>query len=192
MKTKSKFSSSILLLLVLVLAITICIVSSCEKHDDIQYFKSKCVAELNGQTLIDQTPFNIGPNSINTPSLDAGEYTVEFNSNLSNERGGTPLYAVTVKLFVNSPLEYLTQPQTIKYVNIGKSDDEPARWDYIKYCNENKISYATILSYSDYKTEIVKEGSFKITSYDKEKNVYTGIYTLKFSEGTLNAEFSIN
>ena len=190
MKTKSKFSSSILLLLVL--AITICIVSSCEKHDDIQYFKSKCVAELNGQTLIDQTPFNIGPNSINTPSLDAGEYTVEFNSNLSNERGGTPLYAVTVKLFVNSPLEYLTQPQTIKYVNIGKSDDEPARWDYIKYCNENKISYATILSYSDYKTEIVKEGAFKITSYDKEKNVYTGIYTLKFSEGTLNAEFSIN
>ena len=190
MKTKSKFSSSVLLLLVL--AITICIVSSCEKHDDIQYFKSKCVAELNGQTLIDQTPFNIGPNSINTPSLDAGEYTVEFNSNLSNERGGTPLYAVTVKLFVNSPLEYLTQPQTIKYVNIGESDDEPAPWDYIKYCNETKISYATILSYSDYKTEIVKAGSFKITSYDKEKNVYTGIYTLKFSEGTLNAEFSIN
>lgn len=190
MKTKSKFSSVILLLLVL--ANTICIVSSCEKHEGIHYFKSKCVAELNGQTLIDQTPFNIGPNSINTPSLDAGEYTVEFNSSLSNERGGTPLYAVTVKLFVNNPLEYLTQPQTIKYVNIGESDDEPAQWDYIKYCNENKISYAKILSYSDYKTEIVKEGSFEITSYDKEKNVYTGIFTLKFSDGTLNAEFSIN
>lgn len=189
MNRKSKISSAIILLL----AITVCIVSSCEKHDDILYFKSKCVAEINGQTLIDQTPFNIGPNSINTPSLDAGEYTVEFNSNLSNERGGTPLYAVTVIVFVNSPLEYLTQPQTIKYVYIGESDDEPAQWwDYIKYCNENKISYATILSYSDYKTEIVKEGSFKITSYDKEKNVYTGIYTLKFSEGTLNAEFSIN
>lgn len=86
MKTKSKFSSVILLLLVL--ANTICIVSSCEKHEGIHYFKSKCVAELNGQTLIDQTPFNIGPNSINTPSLDAGEYTVEFNSSLSNERGG--------------------------------------------------------------------------------------------------------
>ena len=187
MRTKSKLSSAIILLLAI-----ISIVSSCEKHDGVQYFKSKCEAEINGQKLIDQTPFNIGPNSINTPSLVAKEYEVEFDSSLSNERGGTPLYAVTIKLFVNNPWEYLTQPQTIKYVNIGESDDEPARWDYIKYCNENKISYATILSYSDYKTEIVKEGSFKITSYDKEKNVYTGIYTLKFSEGTLNAEFSIN
>ena len=188
MKTKSKISSAIILLL----AIIICIVSSCEKHDDILYFKSKCVAELNGQTLIDQTPFNISPNSINTPSLIASEYTAEFYSRLSKERGGTPLYAVKIKLFVNNEWEYLTKPQSIKYVNIGKSDDEPASWEYTKYCYENKISYATILSYSDYKTEIVKEGSFEITSYNKEKNVYTGIYTLKFSEGTLNAEFSIN
>lgn len=83
MRYKAKLSSAIKLLL----AMTIFIVSSCEKHEGIHYFKSKCVAELNGQTLIDQTPFNIGPNSINTPSLDAGEYTVEFNSSLSNERG---------------------------------------------------------------------------------------------------------
>lgn len=174
------------------LAITIFIVSSCEKHDGILYFKSKCVAELNGQTLIDQTPFNIGPNSVNTPSLVASEYTVEFSSSLSNERGASPLYAVKIKLFVNDPWEYLKQPQTIKYINIGESDEEPAPWDYTKYCFDNKISYATILCYHDYDTEIVKEGSFEITSYDKEQQKYNGRFSLNFSEGTLNGEFSIN
>lgn len=187
MRIRSKLSAIILLL-----AITICVVSSCEKHDDILYFKSKCEAELNGQTLIDQTPFNIGPNSINTPSLTANEYTIEFESILSKERGGTPLYAVTVKLFVNNPWEYLTQPQAIKYIKIGESDDEPEYWDYTRYCHDNKISYATILSYSDYKNEIVRDGSFEFISHDKEKNVYNGIFTLNFSEGTLTGEFSIN
>ena len=71
MRTKSKLSSAIILLLAI-----ISIVSSCEKHDGVQYFKSKCEAEINGQKLIDQTPFNIGPNSINTPSLVAKEYEV--------------------------------------------------------------------------------------------------------------------
>lgn len=188
MKKKSELSSAIILLL----AITICIVSSCEKHDDILYFKSKCVAELNGQTLIDQTPFNISPNSINTPSLVASEYTAEFHSSLSEERGGTPLYAVKIKLFVNDAWEYLTQPHTIKYVNIGESDDEPASWDYTKYCFDNKISYATILSYPGFENEIVREGAFEITSYDKEKRTYNGKFTLHFSKGTLNGEFSIN
>lgn len=96
MRKKYKLSSAVILLLTIS---AICIVSSCEKHDGIQYFKSKCVAELNGQTLIDQTPFNIGPNSINTPSIIANEYTVEFKSILHNERGGTPLYGVTVKVW---------------------------------------------------------------------------------------------
>lgn len=187
MRTKSKLSSAIILLLAI-----ISIVSSCEKHDGVQYFKSKCEAEINGQKLIDQTPFNIGPNSINTPSLVAKEYEVEFDSSLSNERGGTPLYAVTIKLFVNNPWEYLTQPQTIKFINIGESDDKPTPWDYTSYCQENKISYATILSYSDYENEIVKEGTFEITSYDKEKDAYNGVFTLSFSEGVLNAKFSIN
>ena len=187
MITKSKLSSAIILLLAI-----ISIVSSCEKHDGVQYFKSKCEAEINGQKLIDQTPFNIGPNSINTPSLVAKEYEVEFDSSLSNERGGIPLYAVTIKLFVNNPWEYLTQPQTIKFINIGESDDKPTPRDYISYCQENKISYATILSYSDYENEIVKEGTFEITSYDKEKNAYNGVFTLSFREGTLNAKFSIN
>lgn len=188
MKKKSKLSSIIRLLFV----ITICIVSSCEKHDGILYLKSKCVAELNGQTLIDQTPFNIGPNSINTPSLIASEYNAELYSSLSNERGGTPLYAVKIILFVNNAWEYLTQPQTIKYVKTGESDDEPLSWDYKKYCFDNKISYATILSYPDYESEIVKEGVFEITSYDKEKRKYNGKFTLHFSKGTLNGEFSIN
>lgn len=96
MRKKSKLSSAIILLHAIY---TICIVSSCEKHEGIQYFKSKCETELNGQTLIDQTPFNIGPNSINTPSIIANEYTLEFKSILCNERGGTPLYGVTVKVW---------------------------------------------------------------------------------------------
>lgn len=171
MRNRSKLSAIIFLL-----AITICVVSSCEKHDDILYFKSKCEAELNGQTLIDQTPFNIVLNSINTPSLTANEYTIEFESILSKERGGTPLYAVTVKLFVNNPWEYLTQPQAIKYIKIGESDDEPAYWDYTRYCHDNKISYATILSYSDYKNEIVRDGSFEFISHDKEKCIYRDFY----------------
>lgn len=184
---KFKLSSAIILLLIIS---TICIISSCEKHDGIQYFKSKCVAELNGQTLIDQTPFNIGPNSINTPSIIDNEYTLEFKSILCNERGGTPLYGVTVILFVNNPWDFLTKPQTIKYIEIGEAENEPITWDYTHYCHENKISYATILSYSNYKTEIVKDGSFEITSYDNERKTYNGIFTLNFSEGTLNGEFS--
>lgn len=183
---KSQLSIAIKLLL----AITICILSSCEKHEDIQYFKSKCVAELNGHTLIDQTPFNIGPNSINTPSIIANEYSIEFKTILRNELGGTPLYGITVVLFVNTPWEYLTQPQTIKYIKIGESDKEPASWEYTRYCRDNQISYATILSYSDYEDEIVKDGTFEVTSYDKKNNVYNGIFTLSFSEGTLNGEFS--
>lgn len=175
----------------ILLALATCIVSSCEKHDGIQYFKSKCVAELNGQSLIDQTQFNIGPNSINTPSLDPSEHTVEFNSSLSNERGGTPLYAVTIKLFVTDAWGYLSQPQTITYINIGESDDEHALWDYTKYCNNNKISYATVLSYSDYDNEIVKDGTFEITSYDKEKHTCNGKFSLHISKGTINGKFSI-
>ncbi len=186
MRMKSQLSIAIKLLL----AITTCILSSCEKHEGIQYFKSKCVAELNGNKLIDQTPFNIGPNSINTPSIIANEYSVEFKSILRNERGGTPLYGITVVLFVNTPWEYLTQPQTIKYIKIGESDEEPASWEYARYCRENQISYATILSYSDYENNIVRDGTFEITSYDKEKEVYNGIFTLNFNEGSLNGEFS--
>ena len=187
MRRKTKLSSAIILLLTIS---AMCIVSSCEKHEGIRYFKSKCVAELNGQVLIDQTPFNIGPNSINTPSIIANEYAVEFKSILRNGRKGDTLYGVTVKLFVDNPWEYLTQPQTIKHINIGESENEPLTWDYTHYCHENKISYATILSFSDYENEIVKDGSFEITSYDKERGVYNGIFSLNFSDGTLNGEFS--
>ncbi len=38
----------------------ICFLTACEKetHDGIDYFKSKCTAELNGLQLINQTPFH--------------------------------------------------------------------------------------------------------------------------------------
>lgn len=109
---------------------------------------------------------------------------------MRNERGDTPLYGITIVLFVKTPWEYLTQPQTIKYIEIGESDEDPASWEYSRYCRENQISYATILSYSDYENEIVKDGTFEITSYNKENKVYNGILTLNFSEGTLNGDFS--
>lgn len=63
--------------------------------------------------------------------------------------------------------------------------------DYRNYCYDNKINFATIFQSSDMKTEIVKEGSFHITEYDLKKNKYKGEFTLLFSEGTLNGEFSI-
>lgn len=164
--------------------------TSCEKHDGIQYFKAKCIAELNGITMIDQTPFNIGPNSTNTPSFEADEYNVDFLSSLSNERGGAPVYIVHIKLFVDKPWEYLTQPEKIHLVNIGHSDEVPTSSDYIQYCKDNRISYATILSCSDYTEDIITNGSFEITSYDIEKNLYKGIFSLDFSQGTLTGEFT--
>lgn len=180
-----KYQSSIAIKLLLVL--TICILSSCEKHEGVQYFKSKCVAELNGHTLIDQTPFNIGPNS--TPSIIADDYSIEFKSILRNERG--------VLHFMGSPLYCLLKPHgnilhSRKLSNILKQENltKILHLGNIHAIVANQISYATILSYSDYENELVKDGTFEITSYNKENKVYNGIFTLNFSEGTLNGDFS--
>lgn len=185
MKKQQIFKFSVILSLVFLL---LC-VASCEKHDGISYNKSKCEAELNGKYLIDQTKFDWGLNPNRTPSLNVSDYHVVFKSSLSSERGGEPLYSVYIEIYVNTPWEYLTKPQTIEFVNIGDSDEEPTGWDYTMYCIDNKISYATILS-SEY--EIVKDGSFQIISYDKERGTYHGKFTLQFSEGILNGEFTNN
>ncbi len=162
-------------------------VAACEKHDGISYNKSKCEAEINGKYLIDQTKFDWGLNPNRTPSLMVSEYDLEFKSHLSSERGGMSLYSVNIRIYVNTPWEYLTKPQTIEYVNIDDSDEDPEVWDYKKYCSNNKISYATIISSE---IEIVKDGSFQIISYDKERGTYHGKFTLQFSEGIMNGEFS--
>lgn len=164
---------------------------SCEKHDDTYYFKSKCEAVLNGVFLIDQTPFNWAPTP-NTPYLQTSEYEVEFNSHLSTERGRTTYCCVVIKIFADKPWSYLTDPQVIKFVNIDNADNEATPWDYKAYCWENKINYAEVLITSDWENEIVKEGCFQITSYDREKGRYKGNFTLQLSKGTLKGEFLID
>lgn len=37
-----------------IIACTLLSLTSCEKHDGINYLKSKCTADLNGQTYIDK------------------------------------------------------------------------------------------------------------------------------------------
>ena len=191
MKTRVKTSSAILLLLVLLINVT----TSCEKHDGIEYFKSKCEAELNGQLLIDQSRFNlIGPTP--TPYLQISEYEVTFESHLSTRRGEMPLYYVDIQIFADKEWGFLTEPQIIRFVKKEQTDENFSwEWEYISdyrnYCYDNKINFATIFRSSDMKTEIVKEGSFHITEYDLKKNKYKGKFTLLFSEGTLNGEFSI-
>lgn len=165
--------------------------TSCEKHDGISYYHSKCEAELNGQYLIDQSRFDWGLGVGKTPYLMASEYEAEFESKLSVERGVMPLYYVNIRLFVDKPFDFLTEPQSIKLENIDGIDEAQSTWDYKQYCDYNKINYATIFNSANTKTEIVKDGSFEITEFDKDKRTYKGKFKLQFSEGTLKGEFSI-
>lgn len=169
--------------------------ASCEKHDGVDYYKSKCEAELNGQYLIDQTRFDWGFGMGKTPDLVMSDYEIEFNSNLSTERGAMPLYYLYIEMYVDKLLAFLTEPQTIKFVDIEGIDEDQNVWDYVRdykrYCRDNKINFATVSKPLDPKSEIVKDGSFQITSYNKEKHTYKGEFSLQFSEGTLKGEFSI-
>ena len=165
--------------------------NSCEKHEGIGYYYSKCEAELNGQFLIDQSRFDWGLGIGKTPFLGVSEYKANYESKLSTERGNMPLYYVYIQVSVDEPWEYLTEPQTIKFTKIEGIDEENRPWDYRSYCDYYKINCATIFLSSNSKTEIVKEGSFQITEYDMKKRVYKGKFTLLFSEGTLKGDFSI-
>lgn len=81
---KKKFT-----LLAAIIACTLLSFTSCEKHDGINYLKSKCTAELNGQTYIDQQPYThiFGP-TYPTPFLVYSKYEATFETYLSTERGG--------------------------------------------------------------------------------------------------------
>lgn len=115
---------------------------------------------------------------------------------MSTRRGEMPLYYVDIQIFADKEWGFLTEPQIIRFVKKEQTDENFSwEWEYISdyrnYCYDNKINFATIFRSSDMKTEIVKEGSFHITEYDLKKNKYKGKFTLLFSEGTLNGEFSI-
>ena len=178
-----------LTLLASIIACTLLSLTSCEKHDGINYLKSKCTAELNGQTYIDQQPYTYiyGPTHP-TPFLEYSQYEATFETYLSTERGGKIAYIVRINLFVDTPEEFFLQPQTIEKIDIADADTLISYRDYRQYCKDNKVSYATVNG------EVIDEGTFQITPYNKtEGQIYctngNGTFTLQFSEGTLKGEF---
>lgn len=173
----------------LLAALLLCaaVLTACEKHDGVNYCKSKCIAELNGQTYYDQLPLLsiFSPEAITTPSLSYYDGMVTFDTDLSKERGGTPLYYIFIFLYGNSMEELAGKVVNFEKKEIEYPDGEPSMWYYAQYCDENKIAYARING------EVAEGGSFHITSYDEEKEAYSGTFTLHFSEGTMTGEFSI-
>lgn len=168
--------------------------TSCEKHDGISYYKSKCEAELDGQYLIDQSRFDWGFGTGKTPCLIASEYEARFETRLSTKRGEFPLCYVYINMFVETPWDYLTEPQTIEFIDIADIDEELNSWDYKRYCEDHKINYATISWVGNPKTEIVKEGSFQITEMtelDNNQRIYKGKFSLHSIEGMLKGTFII-
>lgn len=171
------------LYIVMALALVACL-TSCEKHDGVLYFKNKCIAELNGKSYIDQLPLTFSPDVFTTPNLQRDENHAVFKTHLSETRGGAVAYYVEIVLYTNEPNAYLYDELTFQRVDTGSPDEPQPAWEYTKYCSEHKISYARI------NDEIVEGGTFKITSYDKEKDyVAHGTFTLTFSEGTLKGKF---
>lgn len=168
-----------------IIACAMLFLTACENHDGIDYFKSKCIAELNGQKYIDQTPFSISPNVIITPELNYSEKELSFMTLLRSERNGEIALTVRINLYCEDSGEMLKNNQTIEKVDFKPSGGENYKWEYIKYCKDNKISCARV------NDEIVSKGTFKITSYNVEKHQYTGSFTLQFSEGTLKGDFEI-
>ncbi|MDE5760323.1 MAG: hypothetical protein K2I11_05100 [Bacteroides sp.] len=89
-------------------------------------------------------------------------------------------------IFIASNLEkFLNKEQNIEKIGIDYQEDKPNNWNYVRYCEGNQVSYARVNG------ELINGGTFKITSYNKEKGQYKGIFTLIFSEGTLKGEFSL-
>lgn len=187
MKNRTKIVATLLVAIVC----TMCLFSACEKHDSETYFKSKCMAELNGQTFIDQQLLlsAMNPSFTMTPSFNYNEGKAAFQTALSKGRGGKVLYYVDIFLFSDSDEELLGKEQSFERRDIDYTDGEPTDWEYTQYCNENKIAYASVFSCETLSGEIADKGTFRITS-DKKDN-YSGTFTLQFSEGTLTGEFFI-
>lgn len=158
----------------------------CCDSDEV-YFKSKCTAVLDGQTYYDQLPLKtaLNPSTTVTPSIEHLENYTVFHTWLCKERGGSPIYYVDIYLFSNSLEGLYEKEYNFEKVDIDYTDGKPSHWEYVKYCKENRISYA------DINNEIADKGSFRFTSYDNEKKEYSGTFTLQFSEGTMQGEFNI-
>lgn len=169
------------------LAVTLCCLTACEKHDGTDYFKSKCMAELNGQKYIDQTPvaYIFSPAAQKTPAFDYDDDSARFTTNLRTKRGGPIVYCVEINLYAETAGEILHKEQTIERADMEYPDGKPSNLDYIIHCIDKRIPYATING------DVADQGSFKITSYDTEKGVCDGIFSLTFDEGTLTGEFSL-
>lgn len=167
-----------------IMVCAMCLLAACEKHDGIDYFKSKCVAELNGQTYIDQTPFTLSPDVIITPEFYCSDNDLHFRTLLRAERNGTLRYAVDIQVFASGPDELLNKEHAFERMDVESPDGKPLeRWEYVQYCHDNKISYARV------NDEMAESGTFSITSYDKENGKCRGTFILKFSEGILKGEF---
>lgn len=168
----------------------ICLLASCEKHDGIPYFKAKCVAELNGQSYVDQTPFTISPNAIVTPSIYCDD-AVRFSTLLRTGRKDDVAFGVNINLFINARDIVTDREYIIEIQDIESLGNEPTTSDYVRYCRDNNVSYADILSYAVMQSEIPSRCSIRFTTFDPDKRQYQGTFTLTFSEGTLNGEFEI-
>lgn len=158
----------------------------CCDSDEV-YFKSTCTAVLNGQTYYDQLPLKaaLNPSTIMTPSIEHHENYAVFHTWLCKEKGSTPIYYVDIYLFSNSSDDVYGKEYNFEKIDIDYTDGKPSHWEYVKYCQDNRITYA------DVNNEIVDKGSFRFTSYDDEKKEYSGTFTLQFSEGTMQGEFTI-
>lgn len=167
-----------------------CLLMSCEKHDGMQYFKAKCVAELNGQSYVDQTPFTISPNAVVTPSLYCDD-AVRFTTLLRIGRKGDVAFGIDINLFINAQDIVMDREYIIEKQDIESLGNEPATSDYVRYCRDNNVSYADIISYADMQSEIPSRCSIRFTTFDPDKRQYQGTFTLTFSEGTLKGEFEI-
>lgn len=167
-----------------------CLLMSCEKHDGMQYFKAKCVAELNGQSYVDQTPFTISPDVIVSPSIDCDD-AIRFTTLLRTGLKGDVAFGIDINLFINAQDIVMDREYIIEKQDIESLGNEPATSDYVRYCRDNNVSYADILSYALMHSEIPSRCSIKFTTFDPEKRIYQGSFTLTFSEGTLKGEFEI-
>lgn len=176
--------------LFVILMCAMCLLMSCEKHDGMQYFKAKCVAELNGQTYVDQTPFTISPNAIVTPSIYCDD-AVRFSTLLRTGRKDDVAFGVDINLFINAQDIVTDREYIIERQDIESLGNEPTTSDYVRYCRDNNVSYADILSYAVMQSEIPSRCSIRFTTFDPEKRQYQGSFTLTFSEGTLKGEFEI-
>lgn len=159
------------------------LLSGCEKHSDESYFKSKSTAQINGQSIIDQTnvKYIFSPVAQITPFLKYyDEGLSHFMSHLKTERDGELKYMVDIYPAAESAEELHS-----RCFEFGKKGSEIDYNEYIIYCMDNLVSYALVNG------EIVEDGSMQLTSYNPENGEAHGVFSLTFSEGTLTGEFHL-